>query len=78
MLTGGHCCACTGICMHVGGPFYCEQHRPVPPPWKTPALPVANEAWVVLQMDDILRRLAELEKAIAKRPARRAGKRKKR
>lgn len=27
-LGGGHCCACTGICHHVGPARYCEDHKP--------------------------------------------------
>lgn len=23
-----HCCVCQGICMHVGGPYYCAAHDP--------------------------------------------------
>jgi hypothetical protein len=26
-LGGGHCCVCQGVCHHVGGPWYCEQHE---------------------------------------------------
>lgn len=32
-----HCCACSGFCHHVGGPFYCNPHsalaapQPIPP-----------------------------------------------
>lgn len=34
---GGHCCACAGVCYHVGGPWYCARHDPqrfqyAPPP----------------------------------------------
>jgi hypothetical protein len=25
----GHCCACAGICMHIGGPYYCDKHKEV-------------------------------------------------
>lgn len=24
--TGSHCCACAGVCLHTGGPFYCANH----------------------------------------------------
>lgn len=27
-LTSGHCCACTGVCGHIGGPWFCDQHKP--------------------------------------------------
>mgnify|MGYP006988308801 FL=1 len=30
-LHGGHCCACAGVCLHIGPPSYCAQHAPVPP-----------------------------------------------
>lgn len=23
-----HCCVCTGMCMHTGGPYYCNTHQP--------------------------------------------------
>lgn len=23
-----HCCVCSGVCYHVGGPSYCATHRP--------------------------------------------------
>lgn len=23
---GGHCCACSGVCNHIGGPFLCARH----------------------------------------------------
>lgn len=23
---GGHCCACTGVCHHIGGPYLCRTH----------------------------------------------------
>lgn len=23
-----HCCACDGVCYHVGGPYYCSRHDP--------------------------------------------------
>lgn len=43
-LGGGHCCVCTSVCGHIGGPFYCSQHQPgnVTPTWTypTPSLPV--------------------------------------
>lgn len=25
-ITGLHCCACSRVCAHVGGPYYCAQH----------------------------------------------------
>ena len=24
---GGHCCVCSGVCGHIGGPWYCAQHE---------------------------------------------------
>ena len=27
-LGGGHCCACSTVCHHIGGPFYCASHDP--------------------------------------------------
>jgi hypothetical protein len=24
-----HCCICSKFCNHIGGPFYCEQHKPI-------------------------------------------------
>ena len=27
-LGGGHCCACAVVCMHIGGPWYCDDHKP--------------------------------------------------
>lgn len=21
-----HCCVCSGVCYHIGGPWYCERH----------------------------------------------------
>ena len=23
-----HCCVCTGVCGHIGGPWYCDMHKP--------------------------------------------------
>lgn len=42
-----HCCICTRVCGHVGGPFYCVMHNPnsyntpipVPTPYIYPAVP---------------------------------------
>ena len=28
LASGGHCCACTVICHHVGPARYCEDHKP--------------------------------------------------
>lgn len=25
-ITGGHCCACTGVCGHTTPPSYCDKH----------------------------------------------------
>lgn len=25
-----HCCACVGVCNHVGGPWFCAAHSPFP------------------------------------------------
>src|SRR5579862_3732573 len=25
-----HCCVCSRVCGHIGGPFYCGQHQPIP------------------------------------------------
>lgn len=39
-LTHGHCCACTVVCMHVGGPYLCDSHsQPAP---TAPQLPEAT------------------------------------
>lgn len=24
---GGHCCRCSGVCYHIGGPYDCGNHR---------------------------------------------------
>lgn len=26
MQGNGHCCACSQVCGHIGGPYYCAQH----------------------------------------------------
>lgn len=28
--TATHCCVCSGVCNHTGGPFYCSVHAPQP------------------------------------------------
>lgn len=27
---GSHCCVCTRVCHHIGGPYYCVPHSPAP------------------------------------------------
>ena len=38
-----HCCTCAVFCYHIGGPFYCDAHRPAqyyaPPPSLVPFVP---------------------------------------
>lgn len=36
--TMAHCCACTGVCYHIGGPYLCDFH-------KTPSYPVTPNIW---------------------------------
>lgn len=40
----GHCCACSVTCMHIGGPWYCDSHKPHGP--TMPFVPVADSAEV--------------------------------
>ncbi len=35
-----HCCVCSRVCHHIGGPFYCSTHQPVITVWP-PVNPLA-------------------------------------
>ena len=55
-----HCCICSKVCWHVGGPFYCRKHDPERQ-YKTP---YSQTPWPVSIDQDIVARIIQLEKKI--------------
>lgn len=56
-----HCCVCTGICNHTGGPFYCDMHKPTPATWTVNTWPVVDPE-IHKKLDEIIELLKKVTK----------------
>ncbi len=46
----GHCCACAGVCYHIGGPWLCAAHQqPIVPPTIVINQPSSQETFDLLR-----------------------------
>jgi hypothetical protein len=67
-LGGGHCCICTTVCGHIGGPYYCARHSPLNQPVPVPSYtyPTNPDLDRAREREDFRRRLAERMEADAR------------
>jgi hypothetical protein len=71
MLTSGHCCVCSRICGHIGGSWFCAEHKPIPaatvPPTTTVVLnrrsPEEREAYLALKLVEVMAERDEARRA---------------
>ena len=62
--SGGHCCVCTGVCGHTGGPYFCDIHNPNQRIPILPALPPEIEIKPLFDDRKLRKSIDDLTKSV--------------
>ena len=62
LVTGDHCCACSRVCGHIGGPWFCASHQPArfAAPIPSPLESAADVAVLMVEAEGLRRENALL------------------